>query len=152
MWMPLRRTLGSGLGCGSRNSQVTLAWKINANVTFAIKCCQSREELHCNLVELPSSIQHSSEWRTPGPGTAHPYAPSPTLHPATQRPRKSHLLTDLWSHPCSGLYLLSFWRNHFKSKCFQKAPLTQSSRTLTRILRWQWLVDKWQQVYLHICP
>lgn len=28
-------------GCGSRNSQVTLARKINANVTFAIKCCQS---------------------------------------------------------------------------------------------------------------
>lgn len=52
----------------------------------------------------------------------------------THRPRKSHLLTDLWSLPCSGFYLLSFWRNHFKSKCFQKATAPGRSAPLTHSL------------------
>lgn len=163
MWQDTAlRSLESGLGCGSRNSQVTLARKINANVTFAIKCCQSTAKLyshplplplplpfHCKLVVYLPSIRHSSGQRRTKDMSPFPCSTTPPLPHHWQRvlgygspahrPRKSHLLTDLWLLPCSGFYLLSFWRNHFKSKCFQKATapgpvssLSQSTDTRTR--------------------
>lgn len=108
---------------------------------------------HCKLVVYLPSIRHSSGQSRTKDRFRFPCSTTPPLPHHWQRvlgygspahrPRKSHLLTDLWLLPCSGFYLLSFWRNHFKSKCFQKATapgpassLSQSMDTRTRTGLW----------------